>query len=295
MSLPLVTIIVPSYNSSAYIVEALNSCLKQGYKNIELLISDDQSSDDTPTKVVEWLGKHEKAFVNAKFIQQKENLGVTANTNFLIETAQGEYVRLLESDDVLVENSIKNQIQYISESDEEILFLFSDLLIFSDSVKSAKIEKPAKDKFIQATAHEQYQMLLYGQQANGPSVFFHRKKILDLAGYVGARNCSDWTTAIKLTFNNVKIHYYPKPLLYYRRHETNISTRENLSWKEISYEMKKIRNKEFLKPELKLIDRLYCFQDLLKAKKKAKHKLTARENFSLFSSSKMYRVLQSLA
>ena len=294
MTLSLVTIIVPSYNSSAYIEEALNSCLKQDYKNIELLISDDHSSDNTPVKVNEWLSKHKSAFVNAKFIQQKENLGVTANTNFLIKEAQGKYIRLLESDDILVEDSIKKQIEYVSESNEEIFFLFSDLLIFNGSVQSAKIEKPAKEKFINATATEQYEMLLYGQQANGPSVFFHKDTVLNLDGYVGARNCADWTTVLKLTFNNIKLHYYPEPLLYYRRHETNISTRENLSWKEISYEMKKIRNTMFIKPELKWRDRLYCFQDLLKAKKKAKHKLTSSEKFSLFSSSKMYRVLQAI-
>ena len=109
----LVSIIVPTYNCENFIEQALDSCLLQGHDELELLISDDQSTDTTPQKIQVWLNKHQQQFLRAEFFPQAQNLGVTANTQFLLKNARGNYVRLLEGDDILVDNSIRRQLEFI--------------------------------------------------------------------------------------------------------------------------------------------------------------------------------------
>ena len=133
MSIGLVSIIIPTYNSSAYVVEALDSCLNQQYENLELVISDDKSTDNTVEIIQGWIETHKSSFVRVDFTIQEKNLGVRDNTNFLIKRAKGDYVRLLEGDDVLVEASIRKQVAFIKDN-PEIKFTFSPILVFSGDV-----------------------------------------------------------------------------------------------------------------------------------------------------------------
>lgn len=290
----LVSIIVPTYNCEDYIEQALDSCLRQGHEELELLISDDHSTDTTPQKIQAWLNKYQEQFYRAVLFPQTENLGVTANTQFLLQNARGNYVRLLEGDDILVENSIRRQLEFIQNSSEEILFLFSDLLYFTDDSNSAVYTSCCKKEFVNADVKRQYEMLLYAQRANGPSVFFHRETILACGGYIGPRNCADWTTVINLSKQGVKIHYINEGLVYYRRHENNISDKKKISWRKTNYEMKKFRNDFLLKETLAWRHRIYCIQDILKTKAKAGYPLNWKEKVIKLSTKLLYRSLPRL-
>jgi len=290
----LVSIIVPTYNCENYIEQALDSCLLQGHGELELLISDDQSTDTTSLKIQAWLNKYQQKFYRAEFFLQPKNLGVTANTQFLLKHAQGNYVRLLEGDDILVDNSIRRQLEFIQNSPEEIQFLFSDLLIFSDDLNNAVYTSCYKKEFVNADVNRQYEMLLYAQRANGPSVFFHRETILACGGYVGPRNCADWPTVLNLSKQGVKIHYINEGLIYYRRHKNNVSNRKKISWRRTNYEMKKFRNDFLLKETLGWRHRIYCIQDILKTKAKAGYPLNWREKVTKLTAKLLYRSLPRL-
>ena len=290
----LVSIIVPTYNCENFIEQALDSCLLQGHDELELLISDDQSTDTTPQKIQVWLNKHQQQFLRAEFFPQAQNLGVTANTQFLLKNARGNYVRLLEGDDILVDNSIRRQLEFIQNSPEEIQFLFSDLLIFSDDLNNAVYSLSSKEEFVHADVNRQYEMLLYAQRANGPSVFFHRETILACGGYVGPRNCADWPTVLNLSKQGIKIHYINEGLIYYRRHENNLSDRKKISWRRTNYEMKKFRNDFLLKEKLAWRHRLYCIQYILKTKSSAGYPLNWREKVTKLTAKLLYRSLPRL-
>ena len=73
---PLISIIVPAYNSSRYIDEALDSCLRQDYENLELVISDDTSQDGTVERIELWLNEHQQHFIRSECFLQQTNLGV---------------------------------------------------------------------------------------------------------------------------------------------------------------------------------------------------------------------------
>lgn len=286
-----ISIIVPVYNSGSFLKEALDSCLRQQYQNLELIISDDGSQDNSVEIAEKWLEENQNSFVRVKLVQQEKNLGVRDNTNFLINEADGEYIKLLEGDDILVDGAIKKLHDFVV-SDPEIKFVFSDLLIFNDDPKENKIERPTSEDFKSADASKQYRMLLYGQKANGPSVFFHKKTICEFGAYIGARNCADWPTLIQLCKNGIKAHHFPEPLLYYRKHDSNISDKNKQSWKAPAFEMKKIRNEFLLKEDLTWKDKLYCYQDILMAKKEFEGKLSFKESVSAFWARKLYRLLK---
>ena len=104
---PLVSIICLSYNHEDYVVEALNSVINQKYPNIELLIADDCSTDNSVEKIQNWLQHHPKVHFSAN----EKNLGNTKTFNQLAKKATGEYIIDLAADDVLLPNCVEKQIE----------------------------------------------------------------------------------------------------------------------------------------------------------------------------------------
>ena len=109
---PLVSVICLSYNHEAYVVEALNSVINQTYPNIELLIADDCSKDNSAIVINEWLKEHP----NVQFLSNNTNLGSNKTFNQLAKIAKGEYIIDLAADDVLLSNCIEKQITTFQNS-----------------------------------------------------------------------------------------------------------------------------------------------------------------------------------
>jgi glycosyltransferase involved in cell wall biosynthesis len=104
---PLVSVICLSYNHEDYVVEALNSVINQTYPNIELLIADDCSTDNSVEKIQNWLQHHPKVH----FLANEKNMGNTKTFNQLAKKATGEYIIDLAADDVLLPNCVEKQIE----------------------------------------------------------------------------------------------------------------------------------------------------------------------------------------
>ncbi|SHF04121.1 MULTISPECIES: glycosyltransferase family 2 protein [Caloramator] len=105
---PLVSVVIPAFNCGNYIKETVESVLNQTYKNIEIIIVDDGSTDNTK-QVVESISKD---FSNIKYIRQ-ENAGVSVSRNRGILESNGEYIAFLDSDDVWEKEKIEKQINRI--------------------------------------------------------------------------------------------------------------------------------------------------------------------------------------
>jgi glycosyltransferase involved in cell wall biosynthesis len=111
-SKPLVTIICLCYNQGAYIAEALNSVLNQTYPNIELIIADDASTDNSKEIIETWLKQHPKT----PFIANKENIGINKTFNNAFELSKGDYIIDFAADDVLMSYCIEKQIEAFQNS-----------------------------------------------------------------------------------------------------------------------------------------------------------------------------------
>ena len=78
---PLVTVAVIAYNSSKTVVETLDSIKNQSYQNLELIVSDDGSTDDTVTVCENWIANHQARFIRTELITVAKNTGTSANIN----------------------------------------------------------------------------------------------------------------------------------------------------------------------------------------------------------------------
>ena len=116
-----VTIGIPVYKSVDYIRRALESALAQTYSSIEFLIVDDAGYDGS-IDVVQSIKETNPRGGEIHIINHKENLGVSASRNDIIDNAIGEYLYFMDSDDTIVENTIELMMNNIRQYDAEIVF-----------------------------------------------------------------------------------------------------------------------------------------------------------------------------
>ena len=119
MNQPLVSVCIPAYNNADYIKETITCVLNQTYKNIELIVVDDQSKDNTVEVVKSIADDRIKLYIN------EENLGMSGNWNRCMELCTGEYIKLICADDLIHETLIQREVD-IMEQHPEVLLVESD-------------------------------------------------------------------------------------------------------------------------------------------------------------------------
>ena len=113
MENPLVSIIIPVYNGSKYMRQAIDSALRQSYKNIEIIVVNDGSDDNGETdKTALSYGDKIRYF-------KKENGGVSSALNLGIREMKGDYFSWLSHDDFYLENKIESEIEALKKIDEK--------------------------------------------------------------------------------------------------------------------------------------------------------------------------------
>lgn len=133
---PLVSIIVITYNSSKYVLETLESAKAQTYPNIELIVTDDCSTDNTVEICNDWLEKNRERFVRIKLIKVTQNTGISANCNRGLNASQGQWVKLIAGDDILLKNCISDYIIFSKYNKNAYIIVGNHL-----SIKNKGIEK----------------------------------------------------------------------------------------------------------------------------------------------------------
>ena len=116
-----VTIGIPVYNTVDYIQRSIESALNQSYCSIEFLIIDDGGSDGS-IDIVERLQAEHCRGKDIRIIKHEQNRGVAAARNRIIDEASGDYLYFMDSDDVIVENTIELMMQQVRQYDAEIVF-----------------------------------------------------------------------------------------------------------------------------------------------------------------------------
>lgn len=114
-ALPLVSVIIPTYNRSALLPRAIHSVLNQTYKNLEIIIVDDASNDGTKSLVKNFLEDNRRI----KYIRHEVNKGGSAARNSGIRKSRGEYIAFLDDDDEWLPEKIKKQLADIEKRDDE--------------------------------------------------------------------------------------------------------------------------------------------------------------------------------
>ncbi len=125
---PLVSIIIPCYNKVQYVSDAIESALNQTYSNIELILVDDGSTDNT----CEIIKKYQVEDARVRYFY-KENGGVSSARNYGIRQAQGEWVQFLDADDWLNKDKINFQLKYsVDKKYHDGVVFYSDYKIIDE-------------------------------------------------------------------------------------------------------------------------------------------------------------------
>jgi glycosyltransferase involved in cell wall biosynthesis len=125
---PLVSICIPVYNAEAYIEDAIKSCISQTYRNIEIIVVDNSSTDKSYEIAQNFLDARIRLYKNPK------NLGMCGNWNLCLQYANGEYIKILPADDILDENCVEEQA-YVLNFYENISLVCCNRNVFLDGVK----------------------------------------------------------------------------------------------------------------------------------------------------------------
>jgi teichuronic acid biosynthesis glycosyltransferase TuaG len=141
----LVSIITPAYNCSATIEETINSVLQQSYSNWEMIIVDDCSSDNTVDIVSAYVRKDERI----KLIRMEQNSGSAATRNTAIQRAKGQFIALLDSDDLWKPKKIESQLNFMVQNGYAFSFTAYDVFRISSDKHRRIFEVPEKINYKQ--------------------------------------------------------------------------------------------------------------------------------------------------
>jgi teichuronic acid biosynthesis glycosyltransferase TuaG len=132
---PLVSIITPTYNSEKYIKKTIESVFCQTYKNWELLIIDDNSSDLGFSIAIAYAKKDSRV----KIKKLDKNIGAAEARNIGLKLARGKYISFLDSDDIWLKNKLAIQVEYMEKEQIPISFTSYELIDCQDNLLHKKI------------------------------------------------------------------------------------------------------------------------------------------------------------
>ena len=223
-----VSIVIPAYNASNYLAEAIDSALEQTYPNVEIIVVNDGSKDNGATeRVALSYGDKIRYFY-------KENGGSSSAINLGIANMTGEWFSWLSHDDLYVPEKLEKQIAYIesmqldvSDLSKHIFFSASELIDATGKVIRAFDEKQATTlaKKVASFPHNGY---LIAEPAiynfHGCSCLIH-KSAFEVVGNFDEklRLLNDLDMWFRLYAADYKVHYIPEPLVKGRMHAKQVS------------------------------------------------------------------------
>ncbi len=204
----LISIGLATYNGEKYLAEQLDSIFSQTYKNIEVVVTDDGSTD----KTVEILEIYAKAYGLKYFVNEK-NIGFVKNFEKVISLCTGEYIALADQDDVWKKDKL--MMLYNNIGDAILIHSDAELIDASGRRLSSSYTKAA-NKVLRKNSFEYF----FNNDVTGCTVLFKKKLLHSLLPFPQNVLVHDWWLAI-CACKNGDIKYLDEPLIFYRQHEHN--------------------------------------------------------------------------
>lgn len=215
LEMPLVSVLMPAFNTEAYIADSIESILRQSFKNFELVILDDASSDRTYEVIQNYAKKDERIRV----YKNKKNLNIAETRNKLVDLALGIYIAWQDADDISTPDRLESQVKCL-EKYEKVGMVGGFLQFFGDDKKESIRKYNKLDKDIRKN------IFFYSPVAQPVAMI--RKEALTTTGKYG-KNLSP-AEDIDMSFRigeNWEFYNIQKVLLKYRNHY-NSSTYKKL-------------------------------------------------------------------
>lgn len=212
---PQVSVIIPSYNREAYIDAAIGSVLTQTYNPVELIVVDDGSRDGSYEKLV---ARSEEGELTLLTHPRHINRGQSASINLGLQRAKGEYIAILDSDDMFSESKLADQVAFL-EANPEVGMVYG---------QGHAVDAEGKFLFkVPCDEHEEPSdpnRLLLDCYMALPGGALIRRAVFESVGYFeeSFRAGQDHDMALRI-MENTQCAYLPKLAFYYRKHDEAIS------------------------------------------------------------------------
>jgi glycosyltransferase involved in cell wall biosynthesis len=214
MKYPFISIIITTYNRAHFLPATITSILNQTYKNFELLIIDDGSTDNTSSIVNKFLfDKRVKYFHinNSGGPSRPRNVGVNLCNYYLIA--------FCDDDDIWVKNKLRIQVDYLIKYNLD--FVSSNMILFKDEV--SHVIGRTKNKNVKSLG-----AFIYRNEINTSTVILKKSELIIFNENIEFLNCGeDYLLWLQLFSKKYKFGFINEPLVYYRISDSNISKK---SW-----------------------------------------------------------------
>lgn len=235
----LVSVLIPAYNHEQYVQMAIKSVVNQTYRNIELIICDDCSSDNTWGKILDMRREAESRFVRFVALRSEKNEGICRTVNKMLSIVNGEYIVSFASDDFLFPEAIgvlydflfMNPDYVFAVGDNAIVDTLSNRVGWDENRNNVSLEEGKYKSFgdmlrssrpdvnFYSSDFGSYESLLYGNYI--PNAGMLRKYVLDkIGGYDENAPLEDWYMNMQMAKIG-KFKYIDKVLCAYRWHNAN--------------------------------------------------------------------------
>lgn len=219
----LISVCVITYNSSEYVIETLESIKEQIYQNIELIISDDCSTDDTVLICKEWMAENKGRFVGTQLLTTTQNTGIPANLNRAIAMITGEWCKIIAGDDMLLSDCITANVAYVQEN-VNVDIVFSKCRRFWKNEENIELgEFLPRKKAIEVLESEKSLQLgeLYRKNYIPAATSFIRTSLLKQYPFDEKyRSFEDYPYWIKLSKMGIRFYFMDKLTVLYRQCES---------------------------------------------------------------------------
>lgn len=224
---PLVSVIIPLYNAEKYIAETIVNLLQQTYKNIEILIINDGSTDNSLSRALNYESDRVKIF-------SQINKGASSARNYGLKAAKGEFIQFLDADDLLSENKIEEQVKLLISNPNKVAVCSTIHFFDGELIKKKEIEH---DWFYANFDNPiDFLIWLYGGYSNNagmiqPNSWLTPKHIIDKAGFWNEQLTvdDDGEFFCRVLLASKGTVYSPNAINYYRKFKkgNNLSSKKS--------------------------------------------------------------------
>jgi len=199
---PLVSVVIPTYNRENHIKKAVMSVLNQTYPNFEIIIVDDASNDETVALA--------KSVDDPRIIVivLPTNTAGTLPRNIGIERSNGEYIALLDSDDLWTPLKLEKQLDFIKDVDTDKFLCFTDLILFDKNAEKLKSNTP----LLQEQDIMDY-IFVDDNCVQTSSFLFPNHLGKEVLFDTNVRKHQDWDFCLRLREARAKFYHLPEPLV----------------------------------------------------------------------------------
>ena len=232
MITPQVSVIIPTYNSARYVVEAVESVLAQTWQDFEILVIDDGSTDETEQLM--------RRYENPVRYLCQANGGVAVARNRGIRESRGRYIAFLDADDTWLPYKLERQINVLLEH-PNVRACYSTFTIVDAELNPLGISRSQR----QGSALED--LLTGGNIIGSICTVLCERSLFDVVGGFDPKlsQCADWDMWVRLAART-EFLYLDEPLVTYRQHDANMSRNASL----LEHDSLQVLNKGFAMPEL---------------------------------------------